>query len=349
MIFASKTGDIALWQQAKFPARWKGQGLYVMPGEDSSYDWQGYIPQQENPHVINPETGYIESANQRPVDSSYPYFIPGNYILNRGRILDKALSNMQNITPQDMMRLQNDVYSVFAAEAVPFMIAHLNTNSLNEKGNSYLNELRGWNFQETADSKASTIFHAWWDSLGKVIWNDEYARVQQPNVRPDAQTLLEMLLRDSSFKYADNINTPQVETVSDAVTAAFQSALQGLQKEEAENGLLWWKHKNPTVRHLLRESVMPFARSGLHVGGWNNTINAVTNYHGPSWRMVVQLSTPTEAYGVYPGGESGNPGSKFYDNFVDSWVEGKYYTLWLMKESEANDKRVKWKMTFTNS
>src|SRR5690606_5046914 len=44
-IFASKTGDIAIWQQGKFPARWRGQGMTIMPGEDDSYRWQGFIPQ----------------------------------------------------------------------------------------------------------------------------------------------------------------------------------------------------------------------------------------------------------------------------------------------------------------
>jgi penicillin amidase len=72
MLFASKSGDIALWQQANFPLRWKDQGLFVMPGQDSSYMWNGFIPQEENPHVINPAEGYISSANQRPVDSTYP-------------------------------------------------------------------------------------------------------------------------------------------------------------------------------------------------------------------------------------------------------------------------------------
>lgn len=349
MIFASKTGDIALWQQAKFPARWKGQGEFIMPGEDSTYDWQGYIPQAENPHVMNPVSGFIESANQRPVDSTYPYYIPGNYILNRGRILAKALDTMQRITPQDMMALQNSVYSLFAQEAVPFLLKQLNSSQLSDKENQYLDELRKWDYNESANAKAPTIFHAWWDSLQKVVWSDEFARVQVPNAKPDAQTFLEMLLRDSSLKYADNINTTQVETVSDDVLQSFKLAASGLEKEEVKNGLTWWKHKDPTVMHLLRQSLMPFARTGLPVGGWNNTINATTNTHGPSWRMIVQLSNPTEAYGVYPGGESGNPGSRFYDNFVDTWVQGKYYTLWLMKSSEANDPRVKWRMTFTNA
>jgi penicillin amidase len=59
MIFASATGDIALWQQGTFPLRWKDQGLFVMPGKDSSYMWKGYIPMDENPHSFNPESGFL--------------------------------------------------------------------------------------------------------------------------------------------------------------------------------------------------------------------------------------------------------------------------------------------------
>ena len=101
------------------------------------------------------------------------------------------------------------------------------------------------------------------------------------------------------------------------------------------------------IKHLLKDAVMPFARN-VSVGGWGNTINAVTVTHGPSWRMIVQLSQPTQAYGVYPGGQDGNPGSKYYDDFVDTWATGQYYPLWVMTETEANDKRILGKLTFTN-
>jgi penicillin amidase len=57
--------------------------------------------------------------------------------------------------------------------------------------------------------------------------------------------------------------------------------------------------------------------------------------------MIVQLTDDIEAYGIYPGGQTGNPGSKRYDEFVDDWAAGKYYRLWFMKKSETNDRRVK--------
>jgi len=63
--------------------------------------------------------------------------------------------------------------------------------------------------------------------------------------------------------------------------------------------------------------------------------------------MIVQLTDKIEAYGVYPGGQNGNAGSAYYDNFIDTWANGKYYPLWVMKNKEQADKRVKYKMTFS--
>ena len=352
MLFASKDGDIGLWQQGKFPARWKGQGLYLMPGEDSSYKWQGYIPQPENPHVVNPPEGFIQSANQQPVDSSYPYFIPGNYIVSRGVTINQRLSALQQATPQDMMALQNDYFNSLAEDMVPFMMKYVDHTKLNETEKKYLNEVKRWNFYATPDSRATTIYQAWMDTLKILVWEDQFSKILLPKlsggVRPDEQTLVEALLQDSSFKYVDNVNTPQVETIDHQITQALKLASAGLVNEERENGLVWWKHKKPAVYHLLRTSVVPFAYTDIPVGGWHNTINAMKSTHGPSWRMIVHLTSITEAYGVYPGGQSGNPGSPYYQNFVDTWANGKYYTLWMMKQDEAGDKRVKGKISFSN-
>ena len=64
--FASKQGDIAIWQQGKFPARWYGQGMYLMPGIDSSYQWQGFIPQNENPHA-HMDSGFLKVQTNVPL------------------------------------------------------------------------------------------------------------------------------------------------------------------------------------------------------------------------------------------------------------------------------------------
>lgn len=344
MLFASKSGDIALWQQAKFPARWYGQGLMLMPGEDSSYQWQGYIPQNENPHVINPERGFIESANQRPVDSSYPYFIPGEYLTARGVSITRKLEAMQNITPQDMMQLQNNYYNVTAEDARPVLLKYIKEDQLSPAAKKYLDVFRNWNLEAGPGETGQTIYQSWWDTLKKVVYRDELERTGNEPVWPNDQTLLEAMLRDSVYQFADNINTTKKETWADDITMALQKAAPELMSEEAAGKLDWVKHKDSRIYHLLK-TILPFSKS-IPVGGWGNVINATTKSHGPSWRMIVHLDVLTEAYGVYPGGQSGNPGSKYYDDFVDTWANGKYYTLWMMKRSDATDPKVKWTMTF---
>ena len=346
-VFSCKDGTIAIWQQGRFPARWYGQGIYLMPGTDSSYQWQGFIPQAENPHMVNPDTGFLQSANQRPVDSAYPYFIPGNYINARGVAISRFLSGMQNITPQDMMALQNNNYSVFAEGARAMLLKYVREEALDGEEKKFLDMVRGWNGYADAASTGVTVYQCWIDSLENEIWNDEWRKDSLSLGRPDEQTLLEWINRDSAFRFIDNINTPQKETIYDVVTSALKKASTGLRSEEEKGRLEWTRHKDPMIYHLLRENVLPFARH-IAVGGWSNVINATTKSHGPSWRMIVHMTPETEAYGVYPGGQSGNPGSKFYDNFVDQWASGKYYALWVMKDSEAKDKRIIGTLHFTH-
>jgi penicillin amidase len=108
----------------------------------------------------------------------------------------------------------------------------------------------------------------------------------------------------------------------------------------------WWKGKDTRVEHLLQ--IPAFSRYHVPVGGGYDVINATTEAAGPSWRMIVQLTDQAEAYGIYVGGQSGNPGSQYYDNFIDDWAAGRYYKLWMMKKDESGDKRIGAKIDFSN-
>lgn len=344
-LFASKGGDIAIWQQAVFPAKWKRQGDFIMPGQDSSYMWQGYIPANENPHLVNPARGFVSSANQLPVDTTYRYYIGGEHDLYRGKIINRYLSGMSSITPQMMQQLQTENYNLFAETAVPVLLKNIDESAFSEAEKRYLDLLRRWNFRNDPDEKAVAVFTSWYDSLETVIYGDELGKVNGPVTYPQQFTLVEGLLRDSVYQFVDNVNTPEVETLKQQVTEAFRKAIPGIVKAEQEGRLSWSRFKDSGIRHLLRLPAL--SRFHLTTGGGTHVINAIKKDHGPSWRMVVSLTDQTEAYGIYPGGQNGNPGSKYYDQFVDDWTKGKYYSLWLMKKEEAGDKRVISKISFT--
>jgi penicillin G amidase len=345
-VFACKNGDIAIRTQGDWPAKWKGQGDFVMPGTDSSYMWQGMIPQSEVPYQFNPLRGFVSSANQKPVDEKYPYYLGREYPIARGLVINKKLAAMNQVTPQDMMALQTDNYNIYAADLVPLFLKQINASTLSADEMKYFSLMQGWNFVNDADSKGATVYNEFFKKFRSDVYDDEYVNAPKVILKPFESTLMEAILKDTAYKFLDDVSTTQKENLHDIATKSFKEACIELKKIEAEGKLEWAKNKGTFINHLLK--IAPFNRANLAVGGGVGIINATTNDHGPSWKMIVSLTAKTEAYGIYPGGQNGNPGSKFYDNFVDEWVAGKYYTLWMMTKDETKDARVKWTMNFSN-
>jgi penicillin amidase len=46
------------------------------------------------------------------------------------------------------------------------------------------------------------------------------------------------------------------------------------------------------------------------------------------------------AYGVYPGGQSGNPGSPFYNNLLETWRVGQLDELVFLRSAQEANPRV---------
>jgi penicillin G amidase len=345
-VFACKNGDIALRTQGEWPAKWKGQGDFVMPGTDSTYMWQGIIPQSEVPYQFNPLRGFVSSANQKPVDETYPYYLGREYPVSRGLVINKKLAKMSQITPQDMMDLQVDNYNIFAADMTPLFLKHIKADALSADEKKYLELLKSWNFKNDADSKGATVYELFYKKFKADVYNDEFAKAPKPIQLPFESTLLEGIMKDTAYKFFDDITTAQKETFDDIATKAFKEAAKDVAIADEDGNLAWAKYKDTRVSHLLK--IPAFGRLHLPIGGGTGIINATREEHGPSWRMVVSLTAKTEAYGVYPGGQNGNPGSKYYDNFVDQWATGKFYSLWMMTKDETKDNRVKWTMNFSN-
>ena len=62
--------------------------------------------------------------------------------------------------------------------------------------------------------------------------------------------------------------------------------------------------------------------------------------------MVVALGPELKAYGVYPGGQSGNPGSPYYQNMVNTWANGEYYDLLFFKNADEAGRALEHSLIF---
>ena len=347
-VVATKTGDIAIKQQGDFVARWDHQGDFIMPGTDSSYDWQGIIPASENPFIKNPTRGFVSSANQKPTDPSYPYYLgtAGSFPLYRGISVNKKLSVMSQITAQDMQSMQTSNYNVFAEMARPALMKFIQTDKLSADAKRMVTKMTDWNLYNNENETGITAFKVIWDSVEDAVWGDELAGSSITLTKPESYILLEQMKRDTNFSVADDIRTTnKVETLQEQVMLGVENATKKLVALEKENKLVWSLFKATRVLHLTKMPAL--SRMNLPIGGGVNIINATTENHGPSWRMVVHLTDEIEAYGLYPGGQSGNPGSPYYDSFVDYWAAGKYYRLlFLSKEKLKANEHTKWHIQF---
>ncbi len=347
-VFASKAGDIAIKQQGNFVARWDRQGDFIMPGDDSTYRWQGMIPNFENPMIKNPERGFVSSANQKSVDSTYAYYLgtAASFPLYRGISVNKRLAVMNQITAVDMQKLQTDNYNVFAEVARPALMRFINTNTLSPNAQRMVREMTNWNLYNNENEKGITVFKIIWDSVENAVWGDELSASPIPLTKPEAFVLLDQMNKDSNFSVADDIRTKgKIETLKEQINLGVEQATVKLIELEKEGKLAWGAFKSTKVLHLTK--IPALSRLNLPIGGGVNIINATTDVHGPSWRMVVHLTDEIEAYGLYPGGQSGNPGSIYYDTFVDYWAAGKYYRLlFLPKEKLVSNEHTKWHIQF---
>ena len=331
-VFASVQGDIAISVAGVMPIRPDGNGETVTPGDKSSNDWQGYIPFAQAPFIINPERGFVSSANQAPADTTYPYPLLGRRIFEdyRGRTLNLILDSLKAITPEKIEALQQNNYNLFAAEMLPVMLRALYKSDCTPN-NKFLDKLAAWNFQYDKDRPEPVLFEMWYSNFEKMTW-DELDTMGL--MWPEDWRLIEILRDDPMNKYFDNTATKDtIENAYGIVCAAFVDMLSTYLALPEDQQQSWTVYKHSSIPHLAR--LPHFGLDYIETSGGRHIVNAMNKSHGPSWRMVVELSNPPKAWVNYPGGQSGDVASPHFKDMVDSFFEGKYYEVTLQPDPDS--------------
>jgi penicillin amidase len=341
IVYADREGTVAIWHNGKYPLRWKGQGRYVLDGSDPADEWRGWIPHGHVPHVKDPDRGFVSSANQMPAASGYPYYLGWDYApYERGARINEILSATRDITPPDMVRMQADVLDIRALAALPRLLDLIDEVPRTVGERKSYEELRAWNFEARAALAAPTVFREFWRELNRLTWDDERSAKMDRMPWPASQVMVDLVTNRPDAVYFDDRTTAEKETLADIAAQAFRSAVANLEKSLGPPGGAWrWgKVKGTRLGHLAR--IPGFGRENLEADGVGHAIDAIDAVWAPSWRMVVALGPEVRAWGNYPGGQSGNPGSRFYDDFIDDWAAGRPYELVFLKSADEPDPAV---------
>ncbi len=321
LVFADRNGDVAIHLAGQFPLKWKGQGRYVSDGSDPRYDWAGWIPKEHNPFTHNPSRGFVSSANQHSVDPNYPYYLEWDYApFTRGNVINEELSAVTDVVPDDMRRLQMNTRNRYAELVLDVLLATIDRSQLNPDELAGLDSLSSWSRRNDRDLVGPTIFSKWWSALHSNIWTDVYPE-QGYFKRPNDQNTIQLILDDPNSQWL-NGDAPFAERV----TSTYRTSFEKLDPET----MSWWHHLDASVDHIL--GLDSFGTGRLYASGDKQSVLALNGSNGPSWRLVAELGDSVVARGIYPGGQSGNPGSPRYMNFVADWAEGRLYPLPIMKQ-----------------
>ncbi|WP_200980095.1 penicillin acylase family protein [Echinicola sp. 20G] len=340
-VFAAKNGDIAMKVQGKFPLKWPEQGKYLMDGNNPAFEWSGYIPNNQNPSTLNPERGFVSSANQYSVGKDYPYYVFDNSFEHyRNRRINSLLQSMDNITLEDMKVMQFDDYDLHAAEVLPIMMRYLQEDStkvFSEDAQMLIDSLSNWDFYADPGVTGPTIFNIWWSKLRASIWS-KLDQKGKPIVYPNNYITSRFIIDYPMDSVFDDPNTSaKLETAKEQIQSSFEATVEewGKLSEEGKE-LSWSKYKHTSIQHLV-PNFKAFSYDSVHTGGGRSIINATSERHGASWRMLVELGEDVKAQGIYPGGQSGNPGSRFYANMIDKWARGEYLNMSLYSKNEMEN------------
>jgi penicillin amidase len=328
-VVATRQGSVALHHAGRVPLKWRGQGLFVLDGARADHDWQGWIPFDELPREEDPRRGFVSSANQHPVDGSYPYFVHGVFNATswaRAVRINELLARSEGHTPEQAMAMQTDDLDLLAQRVLPRLLGFLDARALPNEAAPLLSDLAAWDFRHTAQSRGSLFYERWLEAVRQATWG---ARVQKEQaLAPYVDVFAEGLMSNSAPAWFDDPSTAARETPLLLTRSAFLSTWRDMSARLGPFGPSWerGRARGTDVSHLAR--LPGFGFTGLPTGGAKTTINALQKRHGPSWRMIATFDAEgPRAWGAYPGGPSGEPGSRMYAPFLEGWKRDAYEVL----------------------
>ena len=280
VVFGSREGDIALSVTGRFPIKSKDQGRFVLDGSSKANDWKGFIPFDHGARVLNPERGFVASANQRSTDTSYPYAYHGGFSDFRGRTLNKLLTQAEEVSLKDMMNLQQNSYSLKAEESLPFFIENLN-DTLDTDAQIIVKELKAWDYHFNQYSVASVYFDIWSDEFYDMVWDEMIAKNEdEPILFPEYWHTINLAKNKPEHDFFDIDSTNQIELASDIINASFLSMLNKVNEMKISD---WSSYSDLDINHLAR--IAPFNAENVVTAGHSTALNATygPRQHGPSW------------------------------------------------------------------
>ena len=347
LVAADTKGKTAYHAIGRAPLRAAGneiRGVAPSPGWDATYDWTGWIPFADNPHVDDAPIqvkGFHATANQRIHAPDYPFFMGADWSTpERFDRIEALLRASPKHTLQSISGVQADTVSLATQRLLPVLRKATGSHALAAKAQE---QLRAFDGDMRADAAAPAIFAYWADELTRgliapKLGEDKFTSLYgKRTFRAGLQVMLEDA--NAAAFWCGPAGCAQ------ASSAALDRALDRLAAEQGNDVASWrWG-----VPHRAISGHRPFGNVDLlarffdvvvpvpgdpwtvNVGQYwaNDAKTPFASRHAPSLRAIYDLAEPEKSQFIYQTGQSGLVFSERYRDMSSQWAQVQYRLLQL--------------------
>ena len=343
---ADVSGTVGLISPALVPLRKSPTSLLPVPGWTGAHDWDGWVPFEGLPQVVDPPSGRLVNANNRLVGPDYPYDLGHSWASPlRAVAIEQALDAAKPHTVQASLAVQRDLHSVAAQR----LLAALDWQSAGDRAPAdLLLAMQAWDGTMAGDQPEPLFFHALLRALNRGLFLDELGPLFADHQGGNVERVLHMLTK--APHWCDEIETPAKETCAEVMEASVTLAFAEMSGRFGEN----WREWRWDAAHVARFRHLPFgfmpvlkdlfdvtvphdggrytANAGIVSFGENNLFNQV---HGVGFRAVYDLADLDGSRFIQAVGQSGNVFSPHYDDLAARWATGVTVSLGPMQDATA--------------
>jgi penicillin G amidase len=342
MIWADRHGSIGYKLIGRLPIRRGGVADLPKPGWTGEHEWEGTVPYEELPEVVDPESGFLVTANNRIVGDDYPHHITSEWLDGfRAKRIEELIEERELHDLEGFAEMQTDVLSLPGLEAAR-RLSRLRPAGQRER--SAIERLRAWDGRLDLETVAGTIYQAFILRLAREVaraaigdrdlcerWLDRADNGFTPHVTSPWRWHSHLM---GLWEEADDelIHRPWDELVLEALAGALDDLGERFGPDPA--GWRWGDVHAMTFPHPLGGANPLFGRllnRQVRAGGAQETVCQIAYdpndpyraVWAPSWRMVADPTDPDRSRWQAFSGESGHPASPHYADLQERWSAGK--------------------------
>jgi len=333
MVWADTAGNIGYQAVGIAPLRPNWSGLVPVPG-DGRYEWSGYLPIKDLPHVLNPEKGFFNTSNNFLIPPGWPYKEALHYTWAdtfRADSVAEFLSSGRRFAVSDMIELQNSDLSIPARNLVPLLRDLPIAGQTSQKAQK---RLLHWNFVLDKESVEAGIYEMWQRRLEENVRAMFVPKEAEPYIwGPTLSKLIGWLQAPDGRFGADPVagrNALLLKSLDEAVAELTKRLGSDIEK---------WNlgaYHHALVHHpfsgiLSAEQRAKFEVGDLPRGGDSNTVSMTTGddnqVAGGSFKIIVDTEDWDNSVGLNTPGQSGDVNDPHYRDLYQLWARGKYFPI----------------------